>query len=161
MKKFLRILLGSVWIMVGSMTFALWGTEDFPYDLQTTTPVTQSDNPTDLGQVIKQDAVTPSNGILQTLTKFFRVSGTSYNQDNTGSPALQYIKWILNIVLGLVSFASLVLVIYAFYLIFFSKDEEGFKKAKKILIGVAMALGILGVSRFIVSYFFSVFFKIA
>ena len=89
------------------------------------------------------------------------MSGTSYNQDNTGSPALQYIKWILNIVLGLVSFASLVLVIYAFYLIFFSKDEEGFKKAKKILIGVAMALGILGVSRFIVSYFFSVFFKIA
>lgn len=140
------------------MTFAL--DEPFPYDVQSPTQLKGYDETTDLAQVIKADSVAPSNGILQTLSRFFRVSGTSYNPDNTGSPALNYIKWILNMVLGLVSFISLVLIIFAFYLIFFSKDEEGIKKAKKILTGVTIALAIMGVSWFIVSYLFDIFFKI-
>jgi hypothetical protein len=73
------------------------------------------------------------------------------------SPATDYIKWIMNIALGLVSFVSLILVIYAFYLIFFDKGEEGVKKAKKILTGVAIALVIIGLSRLIVSFFFSIY----
>jgi hypothetical protein len=60
-------------------------------------------------------------------------------------------------VLALVSFIALVLIIFAFYLIFFGKEEEAFKKAKKILTGVAIALAIMGLSRFIVSFFFNVF----
>ncbi|MEI7562239.1 MAG: pilin [bacterium] len=129
--------------------------------MQSTTQLQGQDEPTDIAQVIKQDAVAPSNGILQTLSKFFRISGTSYNPDNTGSPAINYVKWILNMVLGLVSFVALVLVIFAFYLIFFSKDEEGVKKAKKILTGVAIALAIMGLAWFIVSYFFNVFTTVA
>jgi len=35
------------------------------------------------------------------------------------------------------------MIIYAFYLIFFSKDEEAVGKAKKILIGVGIALAIM------------------
>ena len=45
--------------------------------------------------------------------------------------------------LGLVSFISLVMVIFAFYLIFFSKGEEAVGKAKKILVGVGIALAIM------------------
>jgi hypothetical protein len=140
---------------VSLVTFAI--DEPFPYDVQSNTQLLGQDETTDLSTLIKEDAVTPSDGILQTLSKFFRVSGTSYNPDNTGSPALNYVKWLLNMVLGLVSFIALVLVIFAFYLIFFSKDEEGIKKAKKILTGVAIALAIMGVSRLIVSYFFDIF----
>jgi hypothetical protein len=35
------------------------------------------------------------------------------------------------------------MVIFAFYLIFFSKGEDGVVKARKILIGVAIALAIM------------------
>lgn len=158
MKRIYLLLITLACMSFWAMTFAL--DEPFPYDIQSTTQLQGQGETTDLAQVIKADAVAPSNGILQTLSKFFRVSGTSYNPDNTGSPAINYIKWILNMVLGLVSFAALILIIFAFYLIFFSKDEEGIKKAKKILTGVAIALAIMGVSWFVVSYLFDVFFKV-
>ena len=159
MKKLYILLLAVSCMSLGAMTLAL--DEQFPYDVQSTTQLQGQGETTDLAQVIKQDAVAPSNGILQTLSRFFRISGTSYNPDNTGSPAINYIKWILNMVLGLVSFASLILIIFAFYLIFFSKDEEGIKKAKKILTGVGIALAIMGLSWFVVSYLFDFFFKVA
>jgi hypothetical protein len=49
------------------------------------------------------------------------------------------------------------MVIFAFYLIFFSKGEEAVGKAKKILIGVAIALAMMGLSRFIASFFFDIY----
>ena len=104
--------------------------------------------------IIKQDTNTPTS-LLSRLTDFFRLSGTSY--DTGTSPATNYVKRILNIFLGLVSFLSLVMVIFAFYLIFFSKGEEAVGKAKKILIGVAIALAMMGLSRFIASFFFDIY----
>ena len=50
--------------------------------------------------------------------------------------AIAYVKMIMNILLGLVSFISLLLLIYAFYLMFFTEQEEGKAKAKKIFIGI-------------------------
>jgi hypothetical protein len=35
------------------------------------------------------------------------------------------------------------MIIFAFYLIFFSKGEDGVAKAKKILVGVGIALAIM------------------
>ncbi len=137
--------------------FTVAQTEPFPYDINSTTQLTSQDEPTDISQVIKEDSLTPTTSLMTRLTSFFRVSGTSYNPDNTGSPALAYVKRILNIVLALVSFVSLILIIFAFYLIFFGKEEDAFKKAKKILTGVAIALAIMGLSRFITSFFFNVF----
>ena len=93
--------------------------------------------------MVKQDAVNPTTSILKRLTNFFRLSGTTYDKPNSTSKATDYIKWILNILLGLVSFLSLVMIIFAFYLIFFSKGEDGVGKAKKILTGVGIALAIM------------------
>lgn len=59
--------------------------------------------------------------------------------------------------LALVGFISLILIIFAFYLIFFAKGEDAVKKARKILTGVAIAIGILGVSWLIVSLIFNIF----
>lgn len=129
----------------------------FPYDIQwqeytdTTTDATKTNLATDL---IKTDT-NQSTSILQRLTDFFRLSGTSYDTGN--SPATNYVKRILNILLGLVSFLSLVMVIFAFYLIFFSKGEDGVGKAKKILIGVGIALAVMWLSRFIASFFFDIY----
>jgi hypothetical protein len=40
---------------------------------------------------------------------------------------------------------------------FFSKQEDGFAKAKKILIGVVVALLIIGLAWFIVALAFNIF----
>ena len=136
-------------------------TEPFPYDINSQTPLVGQSEPTNISDVIKADSLTPTTSIMSRLTSFFRVSGTSYNPDNTGNPAINYVKFILNIVLALISFIALVLIIFAFYLIFFGKEEEAFKKAKKILTGVAIALFIMGLSWFIVSFFFNVFTTVA
>jgi cell division protein FtsL len=49
------------------------------------------------------------------------------------------------------------MIIIAFYLIFFSKQEESIGKAKKMLIWVAIALAVMWLSRYIVSYFYDIY----
>lgn len=113
----------------------------FPYDINSETQLQGTDETTNLADVVKTDTVNPTTSILKRLTDFFRLSGTSY--DTGTSKATNYVKRILNILLGLVSFLSLVMIIFAFYLIFFSKGEDGVAKAKKILIGVGIALAVM------------------
>jgi uncharacterized membrane protein len=116
----------------------------FPYDINSTTQLQGTDETTNLSDVVKSDTVNPSTSILKRLTDFFRLSGTSYNPGGTNvSVATNYVKWILNMMLGLVSFLSLVMIIFAFYLIFFSKGDDGVAKAKKIIVGVGIALAIM------------------
>lgn len=132
----------------------------FPYDINATPANADTTN---LSTIVKQEWVgTPGSTntnptIIKRLTDFFRLSGTSYNSGNFTSTATDYVKRILNILLGLVSFLSLVMIIFAFYLIFFSKGEEGVTKAKKILIGVGIALAIMWLSWFIASFFFDIY----
>jgi len=152
----------SVWILLPAISYGQGFSDaesNFPYDIQG-----QEYNPDDPNNIpttdiasglITQDTNEPTS-LLRRLTDFFRLSGTSYTTATT-SPATEYVKWILNIFLWLVSFLSLVMVIFAFYLIFFSKGEEAVGKAKKILIGVAIALAMMGLSRFIASFFFDIY----
>lgn len=127
----------------------------FPYDIQGDAYVETDDAPTNLATDLIKPDTQESTSLLSKLTDSFRLSGTSY--DTGTSKATNYVKRILNILLGLVSFLSLVMVIFAFYLIFFSKGEEAVGKAKKILVGVGIALAIMGLSRFIASFFFDIY----
>lgn len=130
---------------------------EFPYDISTQNPGIET---TDITQIIKEEWVWTQGGtttIIKRLTDFFRLSGTTYDKPGSTSKATDYVKWILNILLGLVSFLSLVMIIFAFYLIFFSKGEEGVGKAKKILVGVGIALAIMWLSWFIASFFFQIY----
>jgi hypothetical protein len=54
--------------------FATAQTEPFPYDINSQTPLTSQGEPTDISQVIKEDALTPTTSIMTRLTNFFRVS---------------------------------------------------------------------------------------
>ena len=130
---------------------------EFPYDITSTNQLQGTDETTNLADIVKQDTVNPTTSILKRLTDFFRLSGTSYDNPNSTSKATDYIKRILNILLGLVSFLSLVMIIFAFYLIFLSKGEDGVGKARKILIGVGIALAIMWLSWFIASFFFDIY----
>lgn len=149
----------AIWTFVPAISVGQWFSEAesaFPYEV-TTTP--KGADTTNLSNIVKQDAVNPTTSVLKRLTDFFRLSGTSY--DTWTSKATNYVKRILNILLGLVSFLSLVMIIFAFYLIFFSKGEDGVGKAKKILIGVVIALAIMWLSRFIASFFFDIYKAVA
>lgn len=132
---------------------------EFPYDISAQNPNIET---TDITQIVKEEAVWTPGGtnkptIIKRLTDFFRLSGTNYDKPNSTSKATDYVKWILNILLGFVSFLSLVMIIFAFYLIFFSKGEDGVGKAKKILVGVGIALAIMWLSWFIASFFFQIY----
>lgn len=149
-----------VWAIIPAISVGQWfsnADSSFPYSIQWQeyTPVTNE--PTDISTDLIKTDINASNSIIRRLTDFFRLSGTSYNPGTSTSTATDYIKWLLNILLGLVSFLSLVMIIFAFYLIFFSKGEEGVAKAKKILIGVGIALLIMWLSWFIASFFFQIY----
>lgn len=149
----------AVWTFIPAISAGQWFSNSesaFPYDIQGQdyTPPTDEDASTNLAGTIQADTQNKTS-ILTRLTDFFRLSGTSYATGT--SRATNYVKRILNILLGLVSFLSLVMIIFAFYLIFFSKGEDGVAKAKKILIGVGIALAIMGLSWFIASYFFDIY----
>ena len=129
----------------------------FPYEIQWQTydPTTDVATTDIASGLIAPDVTEDNASLIQRLTDYFRLSGTQY--DDPEAPATSYIKWILNILLWLVSLLSLVMIIFAFYLIFFSKWDEAVTKAKKILIGVGIALAIMGLSRFIASFFFDIY----
>lgn len=110
---------------------------------------------TNLGAVIKDDSVTPQNGIVYKLRQAFKLTGGIYERSD--QKAIDYIKMIINIALWLVGFISLILLIYAFYLMFFTAEEEGLAKAKKILKGILIALVVMGISYFIVSFIFFIY----
>jgi hypothetical protein len=127
----------------------------FPYDIQGEEYDESDPTTTDFASGIIKPDTNEGTSLLSRLSDFFRVTGTSY--DTGTSKATNYVKWILNILLWLVSFLSLVMIIFAFYLIFFSKGEEAVGKAKKILIGVGIALTIMWLARFIASFFFDIY----
>ncbi len=130
---------------------------EFPYDIQGQEYTPSEATKTDIAAELIVPDTQNKTSLLQRLTDFFRLSDTSYNADGSTAKATNYVKWILNILLGFVSFLSLVMIIFAFYLIFFSKWEDGVAKARKILIGVAIALAVMWLSWFIASFFFDIY----
>ena len=67
---------------------------------------------------------------------------------------INYVRSILNMTLWLLSFIALIIVIYAFYTMLFSGDDNSFEKAKWKLIGIFIALAIVWLARLIVSFIF-------
>ena len=150
----ITLIFGSIW----SVSVAEFGQEDFPYDIQGAEYNASTETPTtDIASELIQPDTNDSTSLLQRLTDYFRLSGTEYDNPGSVAKATDYVKWILNILLGFVSFISLIMVIMAFYLIFFGKGEDAVGKARKILIWVAIALTIMWLSRFIASFFFDIY----
>jgi|GEM_PF-403003 len=149
----------SLFVLVAISMFASFQTtqaqsDTFYYDNVTQSSNTSSEQKTELAKIIKVDNIDNTNSLPSKIRGFFQLKGTTYDGK---APATEYVKNLLNIALGLTSFISLILVIFAFYLILFDKGEEGVKKAKKILMGVAIAIALMGLSWIIVSFFFSLY----
>ena len=67
---------------------------------------------------------------------------------------IDYAKAIMNMALWLISFIALIMTIYTFYMMFFSENEAGIKKAKWNLFGIFIALAIIWLAWLIVSIIF-------
>jgi len=142
----------SLLILLGFVALPTFG-QDFYYNYQEWDP--GRDN-LEIGEIIHEEAVKPQNTVLYKIREMFRLTGKFYDKSNK-TVAIDYIKSIINIALGLVGFISLILVLYAFYLMFFTEQEQWMTRAKKILRWVMIALVIMGLSYFIVSFIFYVY----
>lgn len=148
MKNLLKIWL--LWFVVLLWIWTWVNAEDFFYD-NNINNTTYSDN-LEIGEIVKWDAILPNQSVLDRLFTVFWLDSATYLQ--WPNKAEYYIKMVLNMILWLVSLISLVLIIYAFYLILFVKQEEWVAKARKIIIGVFIALFIMWMSWLIVSFIF-------
>jgi hypothetical protein len=98
-----------------------------------------------------QGIVKSDDTLLNSFLNMFGFWGTKY----AGIPkALIYVNFIINLLLWLVSFIAFVIILYSFYMMFFTEDSKWIEKVKKNLTGVAIALVILGFSRIIISFIF-------
>lgn len=124
---------------------------DFYYENIGNNNIVSSEEKTEIGKIIKKESVNNQGGLLYQIRGYFQLNKDTYSWEE---PALEYAKMLINMVLSFVSLISLILVIVAFYLIFFWKWEEAVKKAKWILKGVAIAIGLIAISWIIVNSLF-------
>lgn len=146
-----KVLFTIIWFLCtisisGIPAFVNWQNE-FPYETNSSSVGDSEKLGSQVAEQVLQD-----EGLLN---KFLEIFGFNTPEYDGPSKALIYIKWIINLLLGLTSFIALIMVIYSFYLLFFSEDTKGMDKVKKNLKGVAIALILLWLSRTIVSFIFN------
>jgi len=147
-KKIIFTTILTIWIAIWFQS--IWSAQNFYYNYDEASSVW---NETDIWKIIKTDTINQNDSALNKLLKLFKLSETDRYNSGT-SKAIYYAKMIINLLLSLVSLIALIMLIYAFYLMFFSKQESGMTKAKQILKWVAIAITIMWLSRFIVSFIF-------
>lgn len=129
--------------------------QEFYYENGITEWQTTSEHNTDLAKLMKTYNISNWNtdnkdSILYKIRDFFKLN----KEVDAKEPATAYIQMLINMALGLVSFISLILIIFAFYLILFDKGEDGVKKAKAVIKWVAIAIVLMWLSWLIVSFLF-------
>lgn len=147
MKLFKTLILSIISISI----IWFWFSYDFYYDYSDNT--TAIWNETEIWWIIKTDVIENNDSVLNRLLSLFNLSNQS-RYDSGTSKAIYYAKMIVNMLLSFVSFIALIMLIYAFYMMFFSKEESWMTKAKQVIKWVAIAITIMWLSRFIVSMIF-------
>lgn len=156
MKKIIKSILSISMILSACISPCLWvkfyspqqdADSQFPFQSSPSASQNCSDK-TDLWNCtdIKDD-----NSIINRLLEVLNLDRVSEGSDHK---FLNYVKAILNIALGLLSMVALVMTIYTFYLMFFTENEAWVKKAKWNLVGIFIALVIIGLAWLIVSFIF-------
>lgn len=110
-------------------------------------------NPSDIACFISKDS-TPSDDSSSLLNRLLSVFNLDSERYKWVPKFILYVKFIVNLWLGLLSFVALVMLIYTFYMIFFWKSEDWIKTAIWNLKGIFIALAVMWLSRLIVSFIF-------
>ena len=158
MKKILAYIM-SIWIITGCMSalcLCIWQRVSFGWS-QLSPDMTYYDssyiNQTDSETTNIWDHVSikeNENTIIVRLLWVFWLDTDNHRNHKF----LDYAKAIINMALWLVAFIALIMTLYTFYMMFFSKNEEWIQKAKWNLIGIFIALAILWLAWLIVSFIF-------
>lgn len=109
---------------------------------------------TSINTTLKNDIVSSNDGFVKRILRIFNLEQfTSFSNRS----ALEFVTYIINIALGLITFIAVIVIIYGFGQMFFAKDDEWLSKAKKIVLNAAIAIAIIAVSRFLVSFLFNIY----
>lgn len=137
--------IGIFWICKGQRV-EFWGTElstGMQYQPQSITD--------DHTQLWDQTSIDEKDGtIIIRLLEVFWLDNERWRDHKF----IDYARAIINMALWLISFIALIMSIYTFYMMFFSEDEAGIKKAKWNLIGIFIALAVIWLAWLIVSVIF-------
>lgn len=127
---------------------------DFPYGSEfTNAPSTNLTEPLK-NVVIEQQA--QNDSFVEQILKAFGFDVGSVGGGTAPDSALSYIQSLFNLALGLLAMISVIILIYNFFMIFFSKEKEGIENAQKTVKRVAIVIVVMGLSRLIVSFLFRV-----
>jgi len=93
------------------------------------------------------------SGWLQTILGLFMPKTELYLEN--GNPSiLFYLKTIVNTLLWFVSLIAMIIMIFAFYMIFFKKDDAGVTTARQMIKWIVIALAVIWFSRIVVSFLY-------
>ena len=130
---------------------------DFPYQSWWTS-VSWEDS-VNFGKIIKNQDVERQDWITNKLQDAFNIKFD--DGDDPDQRATNFITQAVNRVLWITGLISLIVVVYGFYQMLVSgDDEEAFGRAKKITLYALLALAIIWFAWFIVSQLFDVFLDI-
>lgn len=115
------------------------------------------DEATNIWQAMKDTSIDPNDGVSEWIQDSF---GIAYDAEDEQRGTF-YIKEVINAVLSIIWLVALAVLLFGFYKMFAAREnEEAFKDARKYVIWATIALLVIGVSRFIVSWFFEIFFQV-
>ncbi len=169
-KKFLGALI--VWAaLIGGNVFAQALPEDPYYD----TPQQSLETDVDVGPInveidvwlggdqgnidtVKEDVAAASVGGGSVLVKLIRSFGFDYLDKGT-STATYYIALVVNYFLGILGFLALLVLIYGFARILWASDDNAVDEAKKIMISAIVGILVIGISWYLISWIFQLYFN--
>lgn len=156
MKHFKKFIIWSILLSItcilNSFCFAddglsLW--TDFPYEIWD--DVGWEVN-IDISDMLKTEINKDENWLKRLLILF--MPNDSMYGSSTSPSFLFYLKTVVNLLLSFVSLIALILTIYAFYMMFFKKDEAGRTTAKQMMKWIVIALAVIWFSWIIVSFLY-------
>lgn len=109
----------------------------------------------DFGKIIKNDAIDPTDSASEQIQEKL---GINYAQAEN-QRATYYIQELINWFLAIVGLIALIVLVYGFYKMFFAKDNaEAFNDALALVKWALIALFVIGISWYVVSIMFDLFF---
>ena len=118
---------------------------DFPYSHESVKQECDSTNLWDCVDIKDNDS------IINRLLVVFWLDTDTFWWDHK---FINYAKAILNMALWLISMIAFVMIIYTFYMMFFSDNDAWIKKAKWNLVWIFIALAVIWLAWIIVSFIF-------
>jgi len=168
---FLKFIISVVVFLIGVNVFAQALPEEPYYD----TPQQSVETDINLGPVdveidvwlwgdqgtidtVREDITAASVGGGSVLVKLIRSFGFNYLDKGT-STAAYYIALVVNYFLGILGFLALLVLIYGFVKIIWASDDSAIDEAKKIMFSAVVGILVIGVSWYIISWIFQLYFN--